>query len=160
MSYHDNWSTEDHKNHGGCDHMHQNFRTRLSSSPVCSTNPVKLKTCRPGRRRSWMRPRRYTCLIPEPARLGSVLKAHRVRMTSSRYPSVEPTRAFTQSSPTSSDTFPQCCSWIRLSCAVGRELKSVLVWLLMLLPPWCYLPENVQCQCQLVLWFICLTVDI
>lgn len=115
--------------------MHQNFRTRLSSSPVCSTNPVKLKTCRPGRRRSWMRPRRYTCLIPEPARLGSVLKAHRVRMTRSRYPSVWAyTRIHTVFThiqryvpPVLQLNPPQLCGW------EGAE-ESVLVWLLMLLP--------------------------
>lgn len=115
--------------------MHQNFRTRLSSSPVCSTNPVKLKTCRPGRRRSWMRPHRYTCLSPEPARLGSVLKAHRVRMSRSRYPSL---RAYTRIHtvfthiqryvpPVLQLNPPQPCGW------EGAEEESVLVWLLMLL---------------------------
>ncbi len=60
VSYHYNWSTKNHKNHGGCDHMHQNFQTGRRPLARGSTRgggdaPAGLWALCPGRSRSWSR---------------------------------------------------------------------------------------------------------
>ncbi len=149
--------------------MHQNFRTRLSSSPVYSTNPVKLNTCRPGRRRSWMRPRRYTCLLSAPD-WEAFLKRIGLGWADLAIPVYEPIRAFTRSSPTSSDTFPnaavESASAVRLGGSWGERpcpslitdaAASLLLRVPTLLETSC---ENERCQDQSASSLICLGVDI
>lgn len=59
-SYHYNRSTKNHKNHGGCDHMHQNFQTGRRPVARASTRgggdpPDGLWALCPDRSRSWSR---------------------------------------------------------------------------------------------------------